>query len=105
MLVNRSNGLANALAASLLVANSCLFAALWYVWDYSPWSHPSVHTRLGGYIVMVFIGLFYVSRRLFEHRSRITTLSTVERVVLSIRMVCGFLLGAALIYFLLGTVQ
>ena len=105
MLVNRSNGLANALVAALLVANGSWFVLLWRLWEYSPWNETAMHGRLGAYVGIVFVGLFYVSRRLFEHRSRITTLSTIERATLSIRMVCGFLLGAGLIYFLGGAVQ
>lgn len=105
MLVNRSNGLANALAASLLVANSALFLAMWHLWAYSSWSDATVHARLGGYLGAVFIGMFYVSRRLFENRMKITTLSEVDRLALAIRMLCGFLLGSALIYFLVGPVK
>lgn len=104
MIVNRFNGLANALVAALLLANLSLFFVVWRLWQFSPWNEPTLHARLGGFSGAIFIGLFYVSRRLFGHRSKITTLPILDRLVLSLRMVCGFLLGAALIHFLVSPV-
>ncbi len=102
MLPNRSNGLANAFAVALLLANLLLFVLLWRLWALTPWSDAEVHVRLGSYLGVVFIGLFYVSRRLYAQRARITALPVVDRIAFSLRLVVGFLLGAALIHFATG---
>ncbi len=102
MLVNRSNGVAKAVAIALTVGNCALFVAVRAVWDSTPWYDLANTSPSPAYAAMVLVGALHVFRHLIACRTWIMELSAVERLVLSLRMMCGLMVGAALVYFGIG---
>lgn len=105
MLANRLNGLINALAILLLAGNCACFVGWWALWRLTPFVDPQDHDRLLAYLIAIVIGIFYASRRIFQYRSKITSLTLLQAMTLSFRIVVGMLLGAGLIFFLAAPVD
>lgn len=103
MLVNRSNGLAKAVAIALMVGNAAVFMLVRSSWEQLPGHEPANPAPSWVYAGIVVFGVLHILHRLIACRTWLMELSVVERLVLSLRMMFGHMIGAAVIYFALGS--